>query len=56
VNLPVGTYKVRFICDDEAECARFKKVSGIKTLKVTTGKETRYLADFYALNKKKSRR
>lgn len=56
VKLPAGTYKVRFVCNDEAECANFKKVSGIKTLKVTGGNETRYLADFYALNKKKRRR
>jgi len=56
VKLPVGTYKVRFVCDDKEECARFAKVSGVKTLKVVAGKETRYLADFYALNKKKGRR
>jgi serine/threonine protein kinase len=56
VKLPVGTYKVRFICDDEAECANFGRVSGIKTLRVEAGSETRYLADFYALNKKKGRR
>ena len=56
IKLPAGTYKVRFVCDDEAECANFGKVSGVKTLKVTGGNETRYLADFYALNKKKRRR
>lgn len=56
VKLPVGTYKVRFLCDDTAECANFDRVSGIKTLRVEAGNETRYLADFYALNKKKGRR
>ncbi len=49
VRLPPGTYVVRFVCDDADECASFAKRSGRKTLKVEAGKETRYLADFYAL-------
>jgi serine/threonine protein kinase len=50
LRLPAGTYKVRFVCDDAAECANFKRKSGVKTLIVEPGKETRYLADFYDLN------
>ena len=50
IRLPPGTYKVRFMCDDADECAGFARRSGKKTLEVEAGKETRYLADFYALN------
>ena len=50
--LPPGTYKVRFVCADEAECADFARRSGKKTLVVEAGKKTRYHADFYDLNEK----
>jgi len=50
--LPPGTYKVRFVCADEAECEGFTRRSGKKTLVVESGKKTRYHADFYALNEK----
>jgi len=52
VRLAPGTYRVRFVCDDKKECANFEMTSGVKTLTVTAGKETRYLADFFAYNKK----
>ena len=50
VRLPPGTYRVRFICSNEAECGQFERRSGVKTLEVKVGKETRYIADFFALN------
>lgn len=50
VTLPEGTYKVRFVCDDEKVCSSFKHKSGIKTLTVSAGGKTRYLADLFALN------
>ena len=53
IRLPEGEYKVRFVCDDADECAGFERRSGVKTLVVESGKETRYLADFYALNSRK---
>jgi hypothetical protein len=50
IDMPPGTYRVRFVCDDPVECAGFKRRAGTKTLKVEAGKETRYIADFYKLN------
>ena len=50
VRLPEGKYRVRFVCDDDEDCAGFEKRSGVKTLLVEPGKETRYTADFFALN------
>jgi serine/threonine protein kinase len=50
INLPAGTYKVHFRCDDEAECQALKKRSGKKTLVVRAGEKTTYTADFYDLN------
>ena len=50
LRLPPGTYRVRFICSNEAECSSFERRSGVKTLEVEVGKETRYVADFFALN------
>jgi eukaryotic-like serine/threonine-protein kinase len=47
--LPPGTYKVRFICTDPV-CDGFERRSGLKTLKVVAGQDTRYLADFFSLN------
>lgn len=50
VELPAGTYTVRFVCES-AECAGFRLRTGKKTLVVEAGGRTRYHADFYALNK-----
>ena len=50
LRLPPGTYRVRFVCSDEAQCGSFERRSGVKTLEVEVGKETRYVADFFALN------
>ncbi len=50
VNLAPGTYTVRFVCDDESECAGFKRKAGKKTLTVRAGEKTTYVADFYKLN------
>ena len=47
--LQPGEYRVRFICESD-DCEGFGKRSGVKTLTVTEGISTRYLADFYALN------
>ncbi len=55
IPLPAGSYTVRFVCADEEKCAQFDKRSGRKTLAVEAGKETRYLADFYALNQRGGR-
>lgn len=49
IDLPSGTYRVRFVCEHE-DCDGFERRSGVKTLTVTAGKDTRYLADLYALN------
>ena len=50
VKLPAGTYKVRFVCDDNKVCPNLRDKSGVKTLTVASGQHTRYLADLYALN------
>jgi predicted Ser/Thr protein kinase len=50
VSLPVGTYSVRFVCDDEGECAKFKRRSAKKTLVVEAGKSNFFTADLYELN------
>jgi hypothetical protein len=50
LRLPPGTYRVRFVCSDDAQCGTFERRSGVKTLEVEVGKETRYVADFFALN------
>lgn len=49
LRLEPGTYRIRYVCSDEA-CAGLERRSGVKTLKVEEGKETRYIADFFALN------
>jgi hypothetical protein len=49
VELAPGTYRVRFVCEHE-QCEQLTRRSGVKTLTVTAGKETRYLADLFALN------
>ena len=56
MKLPAGTYKVRFICDDEKECAGFADKTGTKTLTVEAGSEVRFLAEFYELNRGKKRK
>ncbi len=53
LELPPGTYRVRFVCEHE-DCEEFERRSGVKTLEVEAGKETRYVADFFALNQRGS--
>jgi len=45
-----GSYKVRFVCHDEALCTGFAKRAGVKTLQVYGDRATRYEANFYRLN------
>jgi len=47
--LDPGVYKVRFVCESEA-CDGFDRRSGIKTLEVKPGGDTRYVADFVRMN------
>jgi len=48
--LKAGSYKVRFVCQDEGLCGGFSKRAGVKTLKVYEDRATRYEANFYRLN------
>lgn len=52
LQLAAGTYSVRFLCDDAAECEKFKKKSAKKTLTVEAGKASHYTADFYELQER----
>lgn len=45
-----GTYKIRFVCADDALCGSFTKRAGVKTLQVYGDRSTRYQADFFKLN------
>lgn len=51
--LPEGSYKVRFVCEQEQLCAGFEKRAGVKTLRVYGDRATRYEANFYRLNDEK---
>lgn len=44
-----GRYRARFVCDDPA-CEGFERRSGVKTLQVVAGQETRFVVDFWDLN------
>lgn len=52
IALPAGSYAVRFLCDDAAECEKFKKRTAKKTLVVEAGKTSHYTADFYELQER----
>jgi serine/threonine protein kinase len=48
---PPGRYTVRFVCDDPI-CDGFERRSGVKTLQVLAGDDTRYHADFHEINRR----
>jgi serine/threonine protein kinase len=51
VWLPAGTHRIRFICDDPAECANWKHTTGGKTITVKPGKDNKpFKVDFYDVN------
>jgi len=52
VWLPVGTHRIRFICDDAEECKDFKKDSGVKTVTINPGKNPSHSVNFYEIDER----
>ena len=52
VWLPVGTHRIRFICDDAEECKDFKKDSGVKTVTIKAGKNSPHSVNFYEIDER----